>query len=269
MKEHQLGYNEYLGISQLVSLQHCQSNPPHHDEMLFIIIHQTYELWFKLILHEFDSVKERLYAGDLFTAERQLWRVIEIQRILVSQIHILETMPPINFLAFRDLLKPASGFQSSQFREVEALLGLKDPRVLQFFEDEPEMRARLERRMAEPTLADAFYTAMAARGFEVTTPPARSSRFEWQGWMERTLPELIKLYQEKCADECLYRVAERLIEVDENFSLWRYHHMKIVERIIGTRIGTGGSEGVGYLQHTLGYKAFPELWEVRSRIEFS
>lgn len=269
MKEHQLGYNEYLHVPQLVDLQHCQSNPPHHDEMLFIIIHQTYELWFKLILHEFDSVKERLSAGDLFTAERQLWRVIEIQRILVNQIHILETMPPINFLAFRDLLKPASGFQSSQFREVEALLGFKDSRVLKFFEDDPEMLAKLERRMAEPTLADAFYTAMRMRGFDVTTPPERSRHAEWKGWMERVLPELMRLYQEKCADQELYRVAERLIEVDENFSLWRYHHMKIVERIIGTRIGTGGSEGVGYLQHTLSYKAFPELWEVRSRVELS
>ncbi|MCS6886129.1 MAG: tryptophan 2,3-dioxygenase family protein [Acidobacteriota bacterium] len=266
--EHQLSYNEYLAVAELLRLQRPKSNPPHHDEMLFIIIHQTYELWFKLILHEFDAVKEDLCRDDWFTAERRLWRVVEIQRVLVSQIHILETMPPVNFLAFRDLLKPASGFQSSQFREMEFLLGLKDRRVLGCFNDDLQAKAQLERRLEESTLADEFYKAMARRGFQVAPPPQRSS-FEWQSWLERTVSELVKLYVEEPADDAVYRVAERLIEVDENLSLWRYHHMKIVERIIGSRIGTGGSEGVGYLKHTLGYKAFPELWEVRSRIEFS
>jgi tryptophan 2,3-dioxygenase len=261
-----LNYDGYLKVSELISLQICQSNPPHHDEMLFIIIHQAYELWFRLILHECDKAIAAMNANDAFTAERQLGRVVEIQRVLIQQIHILETMLPIEFLAFRDRLKPASGFQSGQFREIEFTAGLKDPRILKVFELEPEVRSRLEKRLNMPTLGDAFYTLLSERGMPVPEQPSKEDEESWNVWQETAIEQIVKIYTCPAEYSDLFRLAERLIEFDENLSLWRFHHIRMVERTIGFKQGTGGSEGVGYLQQTIARKAFPELWQARTHL---
>lgn len=259
-----LNYDDYLKVPQLINLQECKSTPAHHDEMLFIIIHQTYELWFRLILHECDSAIEAIAKDNVVLAEKQLGRVVEIKRILVQQIHILETMLPSDFLAFRDHLKPASGFQSAQFREIEIICGLKDERILAAFDDQPEALARLKKRLSSTTLADSFYNLLSRNNFNVTPPPERSQTELWQSWQEKTAKELVRLYLAPSEYYEFYRLAERLIEIDEYTNLWRYHHVRMVERMIGSKIGTGGSDGVAYLQKTLGYKFFPELWLIRS-----
>lgn len=262
-----LNYDEYLKVPQLLKLQQCRSNPAHHDEMLFIIIHQTYELWFRLILHECDGAIAALDADNCFTSERNLQRVCEIWRILVPQIHVLETMLPSDFLAFRDHLKPASGFQSAQFREVEIVTGLKDTRILSFFQDEPEVLARLEQRLKAPTISDAFYAMLNRRGFSVEPQPRRDQKEEWERWCEETVKQLMKIYSAPRQHYDLYQNAERMIEFDEYIQLWRFHHVRMVERMIGLKYGTGGSDGVGYLQRTLSHKSFPELWQVRTHLE--
>jgi tryptophan 2,3-dioxygenase len=262
-----LSYNKYLKVPELISLQYCQSSPAHHDEMLFIIIHQVYELWFKLILHECDSAIAAMQQDDPFTADRQLRRVVEIQRILVQQIHILETMLPVDFLAFRDRLKPASGFQSGQFREFEFVTGQKDPRVLKVFEGEPEVRDRLAQRLNSPSLGDAFYSLLSRRGLDVPEQPSPEDTEVFNAWSEKAIEQVVKIYASPKQYQDLFRLAEQMIEVDEYISLWRFHHVRMVERTIGFKQGTGGSEGVGYLQKTLSYKAFPELWQARTRLE--
>jgi tryptophan 2,3-dioxygenase len=261
-----LNYDEYLKVPQLINLQECKSIPAHHDEMLFIIIHQTYELWFRLILHECDSAIEAMNRDDVFLAEKQLGRVVEIKRILVQQIHILETMLPSDFLAFRDHLKPASGFQSGQFRELEFVCGIKDENVLRSFDDQPDTLERLKKRLNAATLADSFYSLLARKGFRVE-PLSNREKEAWQLWQEKTAKELLKIYVAPSEYYEIYHLAERLVEIDEYINLWRYHHLRMVERMIGAKIGTGGSEGVGYLMKTLNQKAFPELWLVRNYLE--
>jgi tryptophan 2,3-dioxygenase len=261
-----LNYDEYLKVPQLIALQQCRSNPTHHDEMLFIIIHQAYELWFRLILHECDRAIVAMNDDDPAIAERHLSRVIEIWRVLVPQIHILETMLPSDFLAFRDHLKPASGFQSAQFREIEFLAGLKDKRVLEYFREEPAAFSRLEQRLASPGLGDAFYALLAQRGYAVNRSPAREDTEQHNEWCESVSKELLKIYNKPSENYELFRLAERLVDFDEYISLWRFHHIRMVERMIGAKMGTGGSEGVGYLMRTLTSKCFPELWQVRTHI---
>jgi tryptophan 2,3-dioxygenase len=259
-----LSYNLYLRIPELIDLQQCRS--PHKDELLFIIIHQAYELWFRLILHEVDYAATAMQQQDLVVTIRHLERIVTIMRLLVKQIHILETMLPSDFIAFRDELKPASGFQSSQFREVEFVLGLKDRRVLAVFANEPETLAVLERRWADPALHDRFYELLAAQGWPVTPPPTRQDS-QYSLWYQNTIKALIPLYQKPLEHYLLLQIAERLLDFDEQVGLWRYHHIKTVERLIGHKQGTGGSEGIGYLQKTLELKGFPELWEVRTHLE--
>lgn len=261
-----LSYNEYLKVDQLLQLQQCMSSPPYHDELLFILIHQTYELWFNLILHECDGAINAMNSDDALTAERMLGRVVEIQRILVPQIHVLETMLPKDFLAFRSHLKPASGFQSSQFREFEIISGLKDPRMLKFFEDDDLATQKLMRRLSAPTLGDAFYALMARRGLNVKPQPSREDTEAYQAWCDEVVAALIPVYHNPHQNYEILKLAERLIEIDEYISLWRYHHVRMVERMVGAKTGTGGSEGVGYLQRTLALKSFPELWELRTQI---
>jgi tryptophan 2,3-dioxygenase len=262
-----LNYDGYLKVPELIALQQCRSNPAHHDEMLFIIIHQVYELWFRLILHECDGAIATMISNDTFTAERQLGRLVEIQRILIQQIHILETMLPVDFLAFRDRLKPASGFQSGQFREIEFVSGLKDPAILKVFESEPEVHSRLERRLASPSLGDAFYSLLSQRGLQIPRQPSREETEAWNEWCDKAIEQIVKIYSMPSEFSDLFRLAERLIEFDENLSLWRFHHIRMVERTIGFKQGTGGSEGVGYLLHTLSRKSFPELWRARTYLE--
>jgi tryptophan 2,3-dioxygenase len=263
-----LSYNNYLKIKEIKELQICQSDPPHHDEHLFIIIHQTYELWFKLILHEMDETMKQLAAGNAPRATWFMRRVSTIFReVLVNQIHILETMMPVDFLGFRSKLNPASGFQSSQFREIEFAAGMKEPRLLQFFTNEPEALVLLQKRLDEPTLSDAFYQLLIDRGFNVACRIEENESEECEKAHTQRLRELRKIYQEPEKHYDLYELAETLVDLDENISLWRTHHVTVVERIIGFKRGTGGSEGVSYLRTTLSKRCFPDLWNVRTMIE--
>lgn len=263
-----LSYSDYLRVPQLTSLQHPQSSPPHHDELLFIVIHQTYELWFKLLLHELDAVVANLQAAvgnpgsrdEVYEAARLLRRGTEIARVLVEQFTVLETMLPTHFLAFRDLLKPASGFQSEQFREIEFLCGLKDPRLLRFHEPTPEMHAALERRLREPSLRDVFFDALAALGI---MPPVGERASEEEKFRARALA-IVALYRDEKGNRDWIDVCERLTEFDELIVGWRLRHIQMVERTIGLRMGTGGSSGASYLKGTIEKKFFPELWEARS-----
>ena len=263
----QLTYSSYLKIPELLQLQHSQSSPQHHDELLFIIVHQTYELWFKELLHDLDAVVANLRGAganpqshdEVYEAARLLRRCTEITRVLVEQFTILETMLPTHFLAFRGKLEPASGFQSEQFRELEFLCGLKDEKMLRYHHPTPEAHAQLERRLREPSLHDVFFEALRAMG-KLLVPEQASERDRFDARARAVL----SLYR----DEHRYRdwidVCERLTEFDELVVSWRLRHIQLVERIIGVRMGTGGSAGASYLKLTLDKKFFPELWEART-----
>lgn len=258
-----LTYNSYLMTEQLKKLQVCKSDPPHHDEPLFIIIHQTYELWFKLILHELDTVVSLINEDNPRRATFYMRRVVQILRVLVNQIHILETMSPKDFLGFRNLLNPASGFQSSQFREIEFLAGLREERLLQHFSRDTEAYEILQKRFNSPSLGEVFYACLERKGFNLP----RSTGIEAGAPdpnQEIRIKELTKLYDEPDKYLDLHDLAERLIDLDELIMLWRTHHVTVVERIIGFKQGTGGSEGVGYLRSTVTKKCFPDLWALRT-----
>jgi len=267
--EKRLTYGGYLKVRDLISLQNLLSDPPQHDEMLFIIIHQVYELWFKELLHELDTIIERLNADQPLAAHRLVRRCIEIERVLVDQIAILETMMPMDFLAFRDHLMPASGFQSFQFREIECVSGLKDNRFLRNYDPGSEEHAKLEYRLSRPSVADAFYAMLRRQGFNLPEggAPANESSSEHnkqEAVVQERIRELKRIYQDAEKHYPLFLLTESLIDYDETFSMWRLRHIKMVERMIGTKTGTGGSEGAAYLKKTVDRTFFPELWELRS-----
>lgn len=259
-----LTYGSYLGVPELLSLQRLRSDPPQHDELLFIVIHQVYELWFRQLLHELDGVIRRLDADQVLGAHRLLQRCIEIQRVLVAQVSILETMTPVDFLTFRDHLTPASGFQSAQFREVEFVSGLKNARFLAFYEAGSPERATLERRMEGPTLAGAYDAMLRRRGFALPEPEPPLERDPDSETSRARVQELLRIYREPEPNYDLFLFTESLLQYDELFTLWRLRHVLMVERMIGNKPGTGGSEGAMYLRRTAERKFFPELWELRS-----
>jgi aminocarboxymuconate-semialdehyde decarboxylase len=264
----QLTYSSYLKVPELLELQQPHSIPPHHDEMLFILVHQTYELWFKELLHDLDAVVSNLQrAGaapqsrdEVYEAARLLRRCTEITRVLVEQFTILETMLPTHFLAFRSLLEPASGFQSEQFREIEFLCGLKDEKMLLYHRPTPEAYARLKRRLEEPSLRDAFFGALQA----MSKLPAASADATDRERFDARARAVHALYKDEHHHRDWIDVCERLTEFDELVVSWRLRHIQLVERIIGIRMGTGGSAGASYLKLTLDKKFFPELWEART-----
>jgi tryptophan 2,3-dioxygenase len=260
-KDAPLSYNKYLKVADLIELQECLSDPAQHDELLFITIHQTYELWFKQILHELDAAIVQIDGDKPRAASRSLSRVVEIEKILYQQIHLLETMTPVSFLQFRDQLKPASGFQSTQFREIEFVSGLKDAELFGAFADDPHALQRLQTRQEGRTLGDSFYAFLSRRGFDISRGPGAAST------LSPRVSAVIEIlsHPEQRADE--FELAEGLLEHDEYFGLWRAHHIKMVERMVGSKPGTGGSEGIGYLGTTLGKKFFPELWEARTHLD--
>ena len=264
-----LSYNEYLSVVDLIALQKCRSDPPHHDELLFITIHQAYELWFKQILHEIDAAIQQLMEVRIASAAQTIRRVVEIEKLLVNQIHILETMTPISFLGFRDRLNPASGFQSMQFREIEFSSGIKDASILKEFREDTFAQDRLQKRFAAPTLSDTFFAALRSRGLDAPTDdPALDEHQRKERYERRKVAVLeILTHFENRYEE--FQLAEAMIEHDEYFSLWRSHHIKMVERMVGAKRGTGGSEGVGYLRTTLDKKFFPELWEARTYLDIT
>jgi tryptophan 2,3-dioxygenase len=256
-------YSSYLRVDELLSLQHPRSSGPEHDELLFIVIHQVYELWFKELLHELDRVRTLLTADDTHRAQHTLKRILTILKVLVAQLDILETMTPLEFLSFRARLEAASGFQSDQFRQIEFVLGAKSEKAIRRFAEGTRARAALERRYREPTLWDAFLHYLAREGY--TVPPSLLSR----DVATRTEPspevqeQLIAVYRRdpKNAELC-----ERFVDLDEGVQEWRYRHVKMVERTIGAKPGTGGSTGAEYLRNTVGQNLFPDLWEIRARL---
>ena len=257
-----LSYGSYLKVPQLLELQQLQSKPPHHDELQFIIIHQTYELWFKLMLFELESVRQHLFEGNVADALATLQRVHAVERVLVPQIHVLESMTPVGFLGFRDHLRPASGFQSVQFREVEVLSGLRDAAYVEFVRKEggDDVREVVERRLAEPSLREAMHVMLAARGLDCGFD-ASSHRCD-EAHAANVLVPLYRTLQPRD----VYVVVEALVEHDQLVSLWRHHHVAMVERLIGTKTGTGGSPGASYLRSTTRHRFYPELWAVRGAL---
>ncbi len=263
MSSEPLTYANYLRVNDLLSLQDCRSIDPdtgeaEHDELLFIVIHQVYELWFKQLLHELDYVVAAMFANNLATARLHMKRVLKILKTLVGQVDILETMTPAEFASFREFLDTASGFQSAQFRELEFMLGIKDRVQLDWFSG-PE-RDCLERRFAEPTLWDAFIAAMVRHGMDV--PASATERNVAETVVED--PALQALIVREYHDEAFAAVCETLTDLDEGLQEWRYRHVMMVRRTIGTKHGTGGSDGAAYLQTTLFRPAFPDLWAIRT-----
>src|SRR5229473_3966081 len=238
----QLSYGTYLKVSELLELQSRLSRE--HDELLFIVAHQVYELWFKVVLFELEAARDRIDADDIFFARHYLRRVHVIERLLIEQIDVLETMSPQDFLAFRSQLAPASGFQSVQFREIEFLSGLKEPKFLARIEATPDEASRLRRRLDEPSVDDAFRSVVKRRG----------------------APPLLDIFRDREHHGDLFDLCEALLDHDEAFAHWRARHVLMVERQIGSKTGTGGSSGARYLRSTLGKRFYPELWEVRSQL---
>jgi len=263
-----LSYNKYLRVPDLINLQNCLSDPAHHDELLFITVHQAYELWFKQILHELDAAIASLNQNRFAVATRAIKRAVDIEKLLVNQIHILESMTPISFLAFRDQLNPASGFQSMQFREIEFSSGLKDDRILAEFANDSFAYERLKVRAANPSLADAFFSALQRRGFNAPRNVEDDVDKQRNNYGKRTeaILEILTHFEDRYEE---FQLSEALLEHDEYFSLWRSHHIKMVERMVGAKRGTGGSEGIGYLKTTLDKKFFPELWEARTYLDLN
>jgi tryptophan 2,3-dioxygenase len=261
-----LTYSSYLRLDELLALQTPRSEGPggpEHDEMLFIVIHQVYELWFKEVLHELDHLRRLLEEDDTPRAQHTLKRILTILKVLVAQIDVLETMTPLEFLSFRDRLESGSGFQSFQFRELEFLLGHKRRSAVDHYPDGTSGRNRLEKRWAEPTIWDAFLTYLAGRGYEVPGEVLRRDVTGTPEPSEALQDLLIRIYRE---DPVVSSVCERLIDLDEGIQEWRYRHVKMVERTIGRKPGTGGSAGAAYLATTLHRPLFPDLWEIRTEL---
>lgn len=250
----QLTYGSYLRLPQLLDAQHLESDPPAHDELLFITIHQVYELWFQQLLHEVVAARGAMIEGRLWWAQHLLQRVHVIERVLVQQVDVLETMTPQDFLEFRQRLAPASGFQSVQFRELEFLSGAKDPAYLERFRGlTDDERARLDRRLEEPSLWDAFVQVLADAGL-----PASDD--------DQVAASLRLVAHDRSTHAAVWALAEALLQHDELAASWRARHVVMVERMIGVKSGTGGSSGAGYLRSRLPLQYYPLLWELRSRL---
>lgn len=253
-----LTYSSYLQLEELLNIQKLKSEGLDHDEMLFIIIHQTYELWFKQILHELDHLKFLMLENDLPRSLHTLKRILTILKVLVHQTDILETMTPLEFLTFRDRLESASGFQSFQFRELEFILGQKNEKILQRFEENSPARIKLEKRFRAPSLWQVFLQFLKINKYPITEAAINNSSNKNTDTDIESL--LINIYKN---DHNIAQVCELLLDLDEGIQEWRYRHVKMVERTIGTKQGTGGSDGVNYLMTTLSIKFFPMLWSIR------
>jgi tryptophan 2,3-dioxygenase len=256
-------YANYLQVDALLGLQRPRSEGPEHDEMLFIVIHQVYELWFKQLLHEFDRVMRLLRENDAVRAQHTFKRILTILKVLVAQLDILETMTPLEFLSFRSRLEAASGFQSDQFRQIEFVLGNKSTPAVERFAPGSRARQALEKRWAEGTVWDAFLHYLDREGYRVPTE-LLARNVTWPIEPSPKLQEtLIRIYR---TDPKNAEICERLVDLDEGQQEWRYRHMKRVERTIGTKPGTGGSAGARYLGSTISRPIFPDLWEIRSSL---
>ncbi|MBM9460394.1 tryptophan 2,3-dioxygenase [Nocardioides sp. zg-536] len=256
-----LTYSSYLALDEVLAAQRPRSEE--HDELLFIVIHQVYELWFKQMLHELAGLQEHLEEGDTARSLHTLGRVLAILKVAVAQVDVLETMTPRQFTSFRGRLDASSGFQSEQFRELEATLGRRDPSVFEHYPAGSPGRARIEAAMSRRSVFDSFLRYVTTQGHPVPAEAVeRDVRQPWPG-SEQVQEVLLAVYD---ADGGAAQVAERLVDLDEGLQEWRYRHVKMVERTIGTRPGTGGSSGAQYLWQTVTQKLFEDLWAIRSRM---
>lgn len=258
-------YGGYLQLDRLLDAQHPRS--AQHDEMLFIIQHQTSELWMKLMLHELDRALECVKRDELSATFKIFARIAHIQRMLFEQWAVLETMTPSEYLTFRDALGKSSGFQSYQYRAIEFMLGNKDAHALLPHRDSPEIHAWLKARLEQPSLYDEFLRFLHRKGHPV--PEQYVTRDFTKPYVKSDAVVKIfkQVYEHPEVNWVAYEMAEKLVDVEERFQLWRFRHMKTVHRIIGLKMGTGGSSGVTFLQRALGLTFFPELWDVRTELE--
>ncbi|HRP61855.1 MAG TPA: tryptophan 2,3-dioxygenase family protein [Phycisphaerales bacterium] len=259
-----LTYSSYLKLAELLQLQQSQSNPPEHDETLFIIIHQTYELWFKQLLHEFEKIKRDFSSGELYGALHTFKRCRTIMKVLVEQLDVLETMTPMSFRSFRDRLETASGFQSAQFREFEFVLGYKRADVLKYHHgpDTP-WHAQLQKRLNERSIVDHFYDFLEKHGAAIPHELRERDITLPNEPNEAVQSELLRLYQSRADLTILF---ELMTDFDEGQQEWRYRHVKLVERTIGNKKGTGGSPGVEFLIKSLFKPVFHDLWAIRHEL---
>lgn len=261
-----LTYGSYLKVPELLSLQHELSRPVHRDELLFIVSHQVYELWFKQMLHELHGICEYLDQDKPLRAAQLFTRVHGIQHLLIQQIPLLETMFSVDFAQFRDNLRPASGFQSVQFRLVEFLSGYKNARVLGLVGEDEAARKTMEAALAAPSVYDCLLRFLARAGLQIPADVLNRDTAQQYAGDERVVQALLPVYRDADAHYPAFRICEHFLEYDERLSLWRFHHVKMVERMIGGMSGTGGSSGAKYLQSTVSAKLYPDLWAVRDHL---
>ncbi len=259
-------YGGYLDLDRLLSAQRPVSDPEHHDELLFIIQHQTSELWMKLVLHEITHVRELLVSDQLSEALKPLARVKHIQEVLTQQWSVLATLTPSEYAQFRGSLGNASGFQSAQYRAIEFALGNKNAKMLSVFGGEPANRELLERELEAPTLYDEFLRLIARRGLFVPSEVLERDVTKAYRMSDALVPTIAQIYDDPATHWDLYEACEELVDIEDNFQFWRFRHLRVVTRTIGRKIGTGGSSGVGFLQRALDLTFFPELFAVRSEI---
>ena len=258
--ESALTYTSYLAVDDLLKLQKPLSDGPEHDEMLFIIIHQTYELWFKQLIHEFQQAQRALESGNTHYALSILGRIRTIMKVCVAQVDILETMTPLQFNAFRGYLSSSSGFQSAQFRMVEAILGRRDSRMAGHLP--PDIQAEIKDITSRNSLWDSFLDYLTKRGYVLPADVVgRNKSVAYES--NAAVQDVLLTVHQKDPESAM--VSERLVDIDEGIQEWRYRHVKMVERTIGHKMGTGGSSGVEYLASTLFNPVFKDLWEIRSR----
>lgn len=258
-----MSYGGYLAVDELLTLQRPLSDGPEHDELLFIVIHQVYELWFKQLLHELDYAVQLLGKDEGYRVLHTLKRVLTILKVQVNQVDILETMTPTEFLSFRERLDTASGFQSDQFRQIEFLMGQRHPNVASRFPEGSRARAELERRIALPSLWDAFLGHLARSGHPIPQDALDRDLSQPNASHPGVQAVLVGVYRD---DPRAAQICERMVDLDEGIQEWRYRHVKMVQRTIGAKIGTGGSDGSKYLMTTLMKPIFPDLWEIRGQL---
>ncbi len=259
-------YGRYLDLDRVLNAQHPLSEPAHHDEMLFIIIHQTTELWFKLVIHELRAALAHIRADRLEPSFKILARVKHIQAQLLDQWSVLATLTPSEYVQFRHVLGPSSGFQSVQFRTVEFLMGNKNRALLEVHRHDPVAYAQLKADLEAPSLYDEFLAHLSRRGMPVPRD-VLARDFSQAHESHPGVVEIFRgIYENTGSNWDAYEMCEKLVDVDEQYALWRFRHMNVVWRVIGMKSGTGGTSGVGFLQKTVGIRFFPELWEVRTVI---
>lgn len=261
-----MSYSSYLDLGTLLNAQHPLSAPEHHDELLFIIQHQTSELWLKLVLHELRAACALIQDDELEVALKRIARVKHIQKTLTEQWSVLATLTPTEYAQFRDFLGNSSGFQSWQYRAVEFLLGNKNADLIKVFDADPEARTLLTELLEQPSIYDEFLRYLARRGFAVPTEILKRDVTRAYSINDSLLPVFQKIYENAEEHWREYEACEELVDLEDNFQLWRFRHMKTVHRIIGMKRGTGGSSGVGFLQKALELTFFPELFAVRTEI---